>query len=254
MSRLIAGPAVPGGDTGWHTSLREPPDPPPESVRTYQVELKDFPRSSEAILVDSKTLQQYQLAGSPELKYRRLLEVLCTAIHFYAIQLYQRYHPQPPLSDPTGPLLPKAYPEIHHPNYFKYRRTGYLSGVGFWTEAQILGGVVLFDRGISGNECNSVWLHGKPHCDVDDREVYEIPGSAIFTMIDSASFPLDLSWENLPHMSLATAQDNNIYREFGLAHRSAYEIFVPLHPRERDPSSDHVRKAIEVFMQRNRSS
>ncbi|KAK6524959.1 hypothetical protein TWF281_011849 [Arthrobotrys megalospora] len=248
LSRLVAGPEPDKAD--WHTTLIEPPAPPQESISAYLEELQSS--VIEAVPVDSKTLQEYQLASASHIgtyKDYRLLEIACTAIHFLATRLYQKYHPRPLFEDPTGGLrIPKPYPRIRHKNYFKYKKTGDLNSVGFWAEAQIFGGVILFDRGPSGEECRSVWLHGKPNHDIN--KVYKLPDDAIVAILEQKCLPLDLDWENLPHLSLAAAQCEGIYREFGLAHARAYYNFLTTCQRGSAADSEIMEKKIGEFWAR----
>ncbi|KAK6510283.1 hypothetical protein TWF481_005000 [Arthrobotrys musiformis] len=216
LSRIIAGPELDLAE--WQNELKEPPRAPEESVSQYLEDLRNS--VVETFPIDSKTLQEYQSAGR-EGPYRtyRLLEIVCTAIHLVSKRLYQKYHPRTPYEGFGFPLWPK----ILHPKYFKYP-TG-LDAVGFWAEALIFGGVVLFDRGASGEECNSVWLHGKPN--IDTNEVYELPDTIVLTMLErGSSLPLELDWEALPHQSLAEAQQNGIFRELNLAGARGYHNFI----------------------------
>ncbi|KAJ6258142.1 hypothetical protein Dda_7059 [Drechslerella dactyloides] len=247
LARLITGPEPVKAD--WHTTLAEPPDPSPESISIYLEELQRL--VLETIPVDSKTLQEYESANRLEsYKRYRLLEIVCTAIHFLAIRLYQQYHPPTPFEDPSGGLrLPKPYPRIRHTSYFKYERTGDPKSVGFWAEAQILGGVILFDRGASGEECKSVWLHGKPHHDIN--EVYKLPDDAVLAILEHKCLPLELVWENLPHLSAADAQRNGIYREFGLAHIKVYRNFLTTCQQGSVNGGEIMERKLDEFLKRN---
>ncbi|KAK6525092.1 hypothetical protein TWF694_005240 [Orbilia ellipsospora] len=231
LSRIIAGPEMEPSLSGWQTSLVEPPKPPQEFISIYLEELQGF--VLESMPVDSKTLQQYQ-SGDHEGCYKRyrLLEIACTAIHFLAVRLYQKYHPQPPLEDPTAdPYSQKPYPEIRHQKYFFYKPSGDMKAVGFWVEAQIFGGVILFDRGLSGDECKSVWLHGRTR--EYGKEVYQLPDDAVSGLLGQKYLPLELVWEELPHRSLAAAQQEGIYREFNLARIREYHNFLTVCQRSR---------------------
>ncbi|KAK6510249.1 hypothetical protein TWF481_004966 [Arthrobotrys musiformis] len=189
LSRIVAGPEPEPPRPEWHTKLTEPPNVPEEVVSKYLEELRDS-FVLESLPVDSRTLQEYQRANNNEVyKSYRLLEIVCTALHFVAMQLYHKHHPRQPY---YGNGLAPMYPKIIHPKYFKYEKTGHINAVGFWAEAQILGGVVIFDRGASGGECKSVWLHGKPNS--HQNEAYELPSEAVFGILKQEHpLPLDLA-------------------------------------------------------------
>ncbi|KAB5547036.1 hypothetical protein GE09DRAFT_1129682 [Coniochaeta sp. 2T2.1] len=105
----------------------------------------------------------------------RLLEMLADACHQIASHLYSldngvhkqsfyyawRDSAEPAFS--SEPRLPvhRAPSSFYHHSYqdFDQYPNGISDVVGYWAEARILGGVMVFDRGESGTECRDVYLH-----------------------------------------------------------------------------------------------
>ena len=89
----------------------------------------------------------------------RLLEITAAAFHALAAMLYHSFHPdidlQPPYEITAFHASSHYYVDLYHTEYKDYYQRypyGLLNLVGYWTETQIFGGVVLFDRGDSGEE------------------------------------------------------------------------------------------------------
>ncbi|RKK26191.1 hypothetical protein BFJ63_vAg6645 [Fusarium oxysporum f. sp. narcissi] len=61
----------------------------------------------------------------------------------------QRYYDPPPIA-----FCHRAY------RYPEQYPKGLADVVGYWAESKILGGVVVFDRGETEQECNAMWIHG----------------------------------------------------------------------------------------------
>ncbi|KAH7212023.1 hypothetical protein DER44DRAFT_838153 [Fusarium oxysporum] len=61
----------------------------------------------------------------------------------------QRYYDPPPIA-----FCHRAY------RYPEQYPKGLADVAGYWAESKILGGVVLFDRGETEQECNAMWIHG----------------------------------------------------------------------------------------------
>ncbi|KAM0541869.1 hypothetical protein ACHAPJ_013059 [Fusarium lateritium] len=55
---------------------------------------------------------------------------------------------------PPTAFVHRSY--IYHEQY----PSGIADVVGYWAEGMIFGGVVVFDRGETEQECNAMWLHG----------------------------------------------------------------------------------------------
>jgi len=129
--------------------------------------------------IDSRLIYAYQAAPPGSRAFRtRLIELVAVAVHQTAVHLFKLdtgLHKDdglaswaPPKKDtlfweffPTGP--PPTY--FRHQWYCDYDQypDGVADGVGYWAEARILGGVVLFDRREPGSapdiESNAVYFH-----------------------------------------------------------------------------------------------
>lgn len=92
----------------------------------------------------------------------RLLEMVAVAFHMTAAVLFDNTNSAPykrpmdvwlggqPISEttPMPPRFPTLLFHVHYKGYDQYP-LGIPDTVGYWTEAQVFGGVVLFDRGES---------------------------------------------------------------------------------------------------------
>ncbi|KAF2493089.1 hypothetical protein BU16DRAFT_466381 [Lophium mytilinum] len=137
---------------------------------------------------DAKTVQAYQntVIGSREYKLR-LLEMIAVACHSIAALLYKEvkgdaipterslYQPPPityppsydgtirkPVARPPYLVLPTDFYHMSYQAIEQYP-DGIANVVGYWAELRIFGGVVVFDRGESGEECKDAFLHPQPH-------------------------------------------------------------------------------------------
>ncbi|KAL2140455.1 hypothetical protein VTI28DRAFT_3773 [Corynascus sepedonium] len=113
---------------------------------------------------DSLVMRRFQNAapGSREFKMR-LVELVAAAIHQIAVILFQELkwvdmgHRNPVLFEYRDP-----HPTLfYHCKYMDHQQYphGLADVAGYWAEDRILGGIVVFDRGKSGTECNDIYLH-----------------------------------------------------------------------------------------------
>lgn len=156
-----------------------------EEIRTtfapqgLKIDLKA--RTSSLIIVhlikpDSTQLaQNYQnaLPGSREHRLR-LLEIAAASVNAWAGMIYTSFHPDTtimPARPPEGHYwqfrrTDRFYVNFYHTRYkgFEHYPFGLLNVVGYWAEAQLFGGVILFERVESDHEVQSM-LHrsGKIH-------------------------------------------------------------------------------------------
>ncbi|KAH8774455.1 hypothetical protein F5883DRAFT_412019 [Diaporthe sp. PMI_573] len=126
---------------------------------------------------DPNTLQAYQETSPGSIAWKiRLLELVASVCHDIAVHLYQmdagvhkhREHEEW-LSEKLASLPEKSLDRKVLPpptlfwngRYIEWSRypSGLADIVGYWAETQIFGGVVLFDRGESEEECNGIYLH-----------------------------------------------------------------------------------------------
>ncbi|KAK4444017.1 hypothetical protein QBC34DRAFT_488060 [Podospora aff. communis PSN243] len=104
----------------------------------------------------------------------RLLEMLADACHQIASYLYSLdngvhkhslYYAWRDSTEPASPdprlVLHRAPAAFNHTAYqdFDQYPNGISDVAGYWAEAKIFGGVMVFDRGESGTECRDVYLH-----------------------------------------------------------------------------------------------
>ncbi|KAK4032174.1 hypothetical protein C8A01DRAFT_50975 [Parachaetomium inaequale] len=101
----------------------------------------------------------------------RLIELLAVACHQIAVHLYNPddgahkhciYEEWRHLS--RGQIQPGQYiapTPFYHRSYLAHEQypNGVADIVGYWAEAKIFGGVVIFDRGESGTDCRALFLH-----------------------------------------------------------------------------------------------
>ncbi|KAI3393264.1 hypothetical protein diail_4523 [Diaporthe ilicicola] len=127
---------------------------------------------------EAKTLQAYQDAKCHSVAWKlRLIELVVVACHDIAIFLYkmdegahkhaeheawlkEQKKKYPNKRSTARKLLPPAS-LFWHGAFRSHRRypNGLAELAGYWAENQIFGGVVLFDRGESGEECNGMYIH-----------------------------------------------------------------------------------------------
>lgn len=92
----------------------------------------------------------------------RLLAITPASLHALAGKIYASSHPNiemHPQKPPEGHYrafrgTDRFYVDFFHVCCFRFEDhpLGLLDVVGYWTESQLLGGVILFDRGDSGSE------------------------------------------------------------------------------------------------------
>ncbi|KAK3997444.1 hypothetical protein QBC44DRAFT_354930 [Cladorrhinum sp. PSN332] len=132
------------------------------AANTFTQVLKDFLQATQGT-------KQFEL---------RLIELLAVACHQIAVYLWnlddgphkhQEYEEwrdsaqDRPLSDPSNWYRPYIAPvPFYHRRYVDFDQypNGIADIVGYWAEARIFGGVVVFNRGDSGTECKELYLHG----------------------------------------------------------------------------------------------
>ncbi|EXM02754.1 hypothetical protein NOF04DRAFT_22340 [Fusarium oxysporum II5] len=116
-----------------------------------------------------KTIKAFEdaLPGSEQFSLR-LIELVAVAFHEIGAHLFdlddgahkhkkkknawvesQRYYDPPPIA-----FCHRAY------RYPEQYPKGLADVAGYWAESKILGGVVLFDRGETEQDCNAMWIHG----------------------------------------------------------------------------------------------
>ena len=92
----------------------------------------------------------------------RLLEITAASLHALAGKIFASFHPSTelkPRKPPDGHYhafhgTDRFYVDFFHVFYTQFEQYpfGLLNVVGYWAETQLLGGVLLFDRGDSGSE------------------------------------------------------------------------------------------------------
>jgi hypothetical protein len=81
-------------------------------------------------------------------------------VHKHSLYYAWRNSTDPASSDPPL-VLHRAPAAFYHTSYqdFDQYPNGISDVAGYWAEAKIFGGVMVFDRGESGTECRDVYLH-----------------------------------------------------------------------------------------------
>ncbi|AEO71881.1 uncharacterized protein THITE_2124758 [Thermothielavioides terrestris NRRL 8126] len=103
-----------------------------------------------------------------ELRLMELLAVSCHQIAVYLFNLddgvhkhrvYEEWRDRPrERIRPSEYIAPAAFFHNDYVDFDQYP-AGIADVVGYWAEARIFGGVVVFDRGPSGTECRDLFLH-----------------------------------------------------------------------------------------------
>lgn len=116
--------------------------------------------------------QNYQnaLPGSREHRLR-LLEIAAASMNAWAGMIYTSFHPNTHIMPPEPSKdqiwqfygTDRFYVNFYHTNYKRFEDYpfGLLNVVGYWAEAQLFGGVILFEREESGYEVQLLNSSGK---------------------------------------------------------------------------------------------
>ncbi|CAF9930845.1 MAG: hypothetical protein ALECFALPRED_004741 [Alectoria fallacina] len=150
------------------TSVRDHPSPSNEAIQQYEEIRKGF--AVRALKIDTKLIQDYLNAPlDSQVHLFRLLEITAASVHALAGMTYASFHPDTDIKpqEPRGGHLAafygtdQFYVDFYHDDYRLLEKypSGLLNVVGYWAETQLFGGVVLFDRGDSGLEINSAFVH-----------------------------------------------------------------------------------------------
>ena len=105
----------------------------------------------------------------------RLLEIVAASLNALAGIVFASSHPNTQIKPPKPReghfwqfrQTDHFYVDFYHTGYRLFDRYpfGLLNVVGYWAEAELLGGVVLFERGESGSEVHLIRTSsGKPYC------------------------------------------------------------------------------------------
>jgi len=159
--------------SGWRPDITAHVNICQESVEAWKTFREQFVPAS--LEIDAKLVQRYQdsKAGSNESELL-LLEIIAIAIHEIAILLFRDFShtshtpeereealKQLPPGASRNRVMLKARPvDLYHSRYLNWEQypTGVADMVGYWAEFQIFGGVILFDRGVLGDENNSAFI------------------------------------------------------------------------------------------------
>ena len=108
--------------------------------------------------------QDYQNAPLSTREHEfRLLEIAAASVNALAGIIYASFHPDtnihPQTAERPYPFVKTDdfYVRFYHTAYQKFHSYpfGLLNVVGYWAEAELFGGVILFERGDSGSEVRS---------------------------------------------------------------------------------------------------
>ncbi|KAK4224907.1 hypothetical protein QBC38DRAFT_283397 [Podospora fimiseda] len=173
---------LPTQTTWFETHSREPADHPVFALEHHSLcpgileKVKGFRQTFDpAQLTFSITVLEHFQQATPDTKQfkLRLIELLAVACHQIAVYLWNLYDgphkhsdyekwrdeaQDRPLHDPSNWYRPYIAPTpFYHRRYIDFDQypNDIADIVGYWAEARIFGGVVVFNRGESGNE-NSI--------------------------------------------------------------------------------------------------
>jgi hypothetical protein len=95
--------------------------------------------------------QDYQNAELESVEFKlRLLALVAVVLHDLAVRVFTEFHPRGGPRHPDKIPFPDGTmtPDLFHPNYQYWQQypRGPSDMVGYWAEAQILGGTVLFEH------------------------------------------------------------------------------------------------------------
>ncbi|KAI9830713.1 MAG: hypothetical protein M1819_005377 [Sarea resinae] len=200
------------------------------------------------LVVDAQVAQAYQKASIRSREFAlRLMEMVAVTCHDIATSFFINADgglhkvdptrlPGPPRHPDLPPLMPISPKptELYHPEYMDYDQypNGVADIVGYWAEYRLFGGVILFDRGESGAECNDVFIHP-----VQYYRVYKLSDAQIqdfVNFLSSKSSSDDKPYEQIRfraekyalRIDSHEAMSRNIYR-------NKYERRIPANPPRR---------------------
>ena len=145
--------------TVWDRGVSERTRPTDSSIREWTEIKETF--VPQILRLDAQLVQAFQSSEEhSHLEDLRLLEMVAASLHFLAGAIYASFHPDTDLSPPFNPndhrflMTSHFWVDFYHRAFTFYEQYPYglLNVVGYWAEAQILGGVLLFERGGSGRE------------------------------------------------------------------------------------------------------
>ena len=144
----------------WDSGISERDEPSEAAVRLYQEIVQKI--DARQIMVDLNIIQAFQNAPhQTSAENLRLLEFVSTCLHSLAGMIYHSFHPETNIF-PDRNTHPFYLTRHYWVDFFHvcFKRGwdypyGLLNVIGYWIEAQIFGGVVLFERGTSGSDISS---------------------------------------------------------------------------------------------------
>ena len=145
--------------TVWDRDVTERTCPTYSAIRHWTEIRETF--VPQTLKLDAQLVQAFQDSQEhSRLEDLRLLEIVAASLHFLAGATYASFHPDTDLSPPFRPnehpfyMTSHFWVDFYHSSFKRYEKYPYglLNVVGYWAETQILGGVLLFERGSSGRE------------------------------------------------------------------------------------------------------
>lgn len=163
-AQIIEGrPTQPSFKKNYHAMLEystvsEATEPSSEAIRHFEDVRRSF--TPAVLAVNLQTAQSFPntVVGTREHDLG-LLEIVAASLNALAGMLYSSFHPEtdirpqkPPGLDLTFYQSSHFYVDFYHSCFMDINRypRGLLDVAGYWAELQILGGVLLFDRGDDG--------------------------------------------------------------------------------------------------------
>ncbi|KAB8276399.1 hypothetical protein BDV30DRAFT_224422 [Aspergillus minisclerotigenes] len=183
LAQVVDGIPTRTDSNGWEfvkASLKRKDDPSAESIQTVRAFQESF--KVETLESSSDVAQAYQdtSVGSRNFKLR-LLEMV--AISFHNIT------PMPGQIRNRVPH-PRESTWFYHSDYLDHDQypLGVPDVVGYWAEKHVFGGVVLFDRGETGNECRDAFIYPD-----DEYRIFKLSGDQLdqFASLGAKRGPTD---------------------------------------------------------------
>lgn len=166
----------------------------------------------------TQVAQNYQDAppGSRE-NHLRLLETAAASVHALAGMTYMSNHEDMDVKPPEPPgghfrqfhTTDGFYVNFYHTDYKRFERFpfGLLNVVGYWAEAELFGGVVLFERGEGGSGVRfSRWFLAKTY-----TNGHQITNAFIHPQRESSAFQLsERQLQDFADLSRASDVDGSV--------------------------------------------
>ncbi|KAB8225497.1 hypothetical protein BDV33DRAFT_96675 [Aspergillus novoparasiticus] len=250
LAQVVDGIPTRTDSNGWEfvkAGLKRKDDPSEKSIETVKAFQDNF--EVDTLEVSSDVAQAYQdtSIGSRDFKLR-LLEMVAISFHDMVAHLFQSFEADPDawLSRNRVPH-PRESTWFYHSDYLDHDQypLGVPEVVGYWAEKQVFGGVVLLDRGETGNECRDAFIHPD-----DGYRIFKLSDDQLdrFVSFGAKTGPTD---QNDDSVSPIPFQAEKYTRR--IEPEEAMEMHIYRHLYERRPKAEdngrtqHKRRRLEDY-------